>query len=44
VRWGAAVLGAPLIGPEDGKGGGAVRGTTGGGGALSRPSIGVSGE
>jgi hypothetical protein len=30
VRWGAAVLGVPFIGPEDGRGGGAVRGTTGG--------------
>jgi hypothetical protein len=52
MRWGAAVLGAPFIGPEDGRGGGAVRGTAGGGGAPSRPSIlrfwegkgGVSGE
>jgi hypothetical protein len=52
VRRGAVVLGAPFIGPEDGRGGGAVRGTVGGGGALSRPSIhrlregkgGVSGE
>jgi hypothetical protein len=26
VRWGAAVLVAPFIGPEDGRGGGAVRG------------------
>jgi hypothetical protein len=42
VRWGAAVLAAPFIGPEDGRGGG----------APSRPSIrrlwegkgGVSGE
>jgi hypothetical protein len=33
VRWGAAVLGAPFIGPKDGSGGGAVRGTAGGGGA-----------
>jgi hypothetical protein len=38
VCWGAAVLGAPFIGPEDGMGGGAVRGTAGCGGALSRPS------
>jgi hypothetical protein len=46
------VLGAPFIGPEDGRGGGAVRGTAGGGGAPSRPSSrrlwegkgGVSGE
>jgi hypothetical protein len=52
VRWGAAVLGAPFIGPEDGRGGSAVRGAAGGGGALSRPSNlwfwegkgGVSGE
>jgi hypothetical protein len=52
VRWGAAVLGTPFIGPEDGRGGGEVRGTAGGGGAPSRPSIrrlwegkvGVSGE
>jgi hypothetical protein len=52
VRWGAVVLGAPFIGLEDGRGGGAVRGTDGGGGAPSRPSIrrlregkgGVSGE
>jgi hypothetical protein len=48
----AAVLGAPFIGLEDGRGGGAVRGMAGGGGAPSRPSIlrfwegkgGVSGE
>jgi hypothetical protein len=46
------VLGAPFIGPEDGRGGGAMRGMAGGGGALSRPSNlqfwegkgGVSGE
>jgi hypothetical protein len=46
------VLGAPFIGPEDGRGGGAVRGTASGGGELSRPSNlrfwegkgGVSGE
>jgi hypothetical protein len=46
------VLGAHFIGPEDGRGGGAVRRMAGGGGALSRPSIlrfwegkgGVSGE
>jgi hypothetical protein len=37
VGWGVAVLGAPFIGLEDGSGGGAVRETTGGGGALSRP-------
>jgi hypothetical protein len=30
VRWGAAVLGVPFIGPEDGRGGGAVRGMAGG--------------
>jgi hypothetical protein len=39
VRWGAAVLGAPFIGPEDGRAGGAVRGTADSGGAPSRPSI-----
>jgi hypothetical protein len=39
VRWGAAVLGAPFIRPADGRGGDAVRGTAGGGGAPSRPSI-----
>jgi hypothetical protein len=52
VRWDAAVLGAPFIGLEDGRGGGAVRGTADGGGVPSRPSIlqfwegkgGVSGE
>jgi hypothetical protein len=52
VRWGAAMLGAPFIGPEDGRGGGVVRGTASGGGALSSSSIlrfwegkgGVSGE
>jgi hypothetical protein len=52
VRLGAAVLGAPFIGSEDGRGGGAVRGTAGSRGAPSRPSIhrlwegkeGVSGE
>jgi hypothetical protein len=33
------VLGAPFIGPEDGRGGGAVRGTAGGRGVLSRPSV-----
>jgi hypothetical protein len=46
------VLRAPFIGSEDGRGGGAVRGTAGGGGAPSSPSIrrlwegkgGVSGE
>jgi hypothetical protein len=46
------VLRALFIGPEDERGGGAVRGTAGGGGAPSRPSIhrlwegtgGVSGE
>jgi hypothetical protein len=46
------VLGAPFIGPEDGRGGGAMRGMAGGRGAPSRPSIhrlwegkgGVSGE
>jgi hypothetical protein len=31
VRWGAAVLGVSFIGPEDGRGGGAVRGTADGG-------------
>jgi hypothetical protein len=30
---------AHFIGPEDGRGGGVVRGTAGGGGAPSRPSI-----
>jgi hypothetical protein len=52
VWWGAAVLGAPFIGPEEGRGGGAVRGMAGSGCALSRPSNlrfwegkgGVSGE
>jgi hypothetical protein len=39
VQCGAAVLGAPFIGLEDGRGGGAVRGTVGGGGVPSRPSI-----
>jgi hypothetical protein len=46
------VLGAPFIGLEDERGGGAVRGTAGCGGVPSRPSIrwlwegkgGVSGE
>jgi hypothetical protein len=52
VWLGAVVLGAPFIGSEHGRGGSAVRGTVGGGGAPSRPSIlwfwegkgGVSGE
>jgi hypothetical protein len=46
------VAGAPFIRPEDGRGGGAVRGMAGGGGAPSMLSIlrfwegkgGVSGE
>jgi hypothetical protein len=52
VWWGAAVLGALFIGPEDGRGGSVVREMAGGRGALSRPSNlrfwegkgGVSGE
>jgi hypothetical protein len=31
VRWGAAVVGVPFIGLEDGRVGDAVRGTAGGG-------------